>query len=335
MSHDFIELSAIDPDPAIVCDRGVAFVSAVDRQTHAPDLHLVAVDRGSLVARCSCWWSETAAVDVNRHERLGVIGHYAAADPAAGSALLDRACRALAAAGRRTAVGPMDGTTWRRYRFIVERGTEPPFFLEPDHRDEWPRHWASAGFAPIATYTSAVNENLAARYGRATEIHVRLRDAGVTIRQFDAARADEELRRIFALSLRAFRRNFLYTPIGEAEFLAQYSAALPFVRAELVLVAERADTLLGFIFALPDVAQARRGVGIDTVIVKSLAVDPAVARLGLGGVLPDLVHQRARELGFRRAIHALMHDTNGSRRISDRNARPIRRYALFSRSLAA
>jgi hypothetical protein len=39
-------------------------------------------------------------------------------------------------------------------------------------------------------------------------------------------------------------------------------------------------------------------------------------------------------MGFRRAIHALMHETNVSRRLSDRYARTMRRYALFSRPLA-
>jgi GNAT superfamily N-acetyltransferase len=229
----------------------------------------------------------------------------------------------------------MDGTTWRRYRFIVDRGAEPAFFLEPDHNDEWPRHWSMAGFSSLAMYTSAVNDDLALRYGRAADVRARLENAGVTIRQLDPAHADDELRRIFALSIRAFSRNFLYTPIGEAEFLAQYSTALPFVQPELVLLAERNGMLLGFIFALPDVAQARRGEPVDTVIVKTVAVDPRASRLGLGGILADVVHRRAADMGFRRAIHALMHDTNTSRRISDRNARPIRRYALLSRSLAA
>ena len=36
---------------------------------------------------------------------------------------------------------------------------------------------------------------------------------------------------------------------------------------------------------------------------------------------------------MRRAIHALMHDGNASRRISDRFARPFRRYALFAKAL--
>jgi hypothetical protein len=55
----------------------------------------------------------------------------------------------------------------------------------------------------------------------------------------------------------------------------------------------------------------------------------------LGGLLVALVQREASRLGFRRAIHALMHDTNASRRISDRSARTFRRYALLSKALVS
>jgi hypothetical protein len=55
--------------------------------------------------------------------------------------------------------------------------------------------------------------------------------------------------------------------------------------------------------------------------------------MGLGGALMDLVQRSARDLGFRRAIHALIHETNVSRTISGRFARTFRRYALFSKQL--
>jgi GNAT superfamily N-acetyltransferase len=227
----------------------------------------------------------------------------------------------------------MDGTTWRGYRLIVDRGVEPPFFLEPDNPGEWPGHWAHAGFAPMATYASAMNDNLTFEDPRTGATLDRLSKVGITIRTLDALHPDTELQRIFRLSLSAFSRNVLYTPITDAEFLGQYRALLPHVRPELVLLAEKEDALVGFMFAIPDLLRARRGVPIDTVILKTVAVDPAMRSMGLGGALMDLVQRSARELGFRRAIHALTHETNVSRRISGRSARTIRRYALFSRQL--
>jgi len=332
VSHELITLTAQDPEPAVMSDRGVTLVGAVERQLHAPDRSLLLVNRGSLVARCGCWWTDTARLE---DRPLGVIGHYAAADARAGDALLSRACDLLREYGATIAVGPMDGTTWRRYRFLVERGTEPPFFLEPDNPDHWPGHWTAAGFAPLAKYTSAMNDDLHVEDRRAAAMLDRLRAAGIGIRSLDMSRVDTELRRIFTLSLSAFSRNFLYTPITWAEFLTQYQAVLPYVRPELVLAAEQGDELVGFLFALPDLLQARRGGAIDTIVIKTLAVDPSVGGMGLGGALIGLAQRKAGELGFRRAIHALMHETNLSQKISHRSARTIRRYALLSKRLAA
>jgi predicted N-acetyltransferase YhbS len=331
VSRELITLSPSDGEPAVACDRGVSLVGYADRQLHAPDHMLLIVDGGSLVARCSCWSTGTAK---HHGQQIGVIGHYAAASRDAGLCVLAEASDVLASQGLALAVGPMDGTTWRRYRFIVERGSEPVFFLEPDNPDDWPGHWEAAGFMPIATYSSAIDADLRGDDARTQAAMSRLTDRGVYIRMLDVSRRDAELRRIYALSLTAFSGNFLYSPIGEEEFLAQYRAVLPYVRPDLVLIAEREDVLLGFIFAVPDITQVRDGSPVDTVILKTLAVDASIRGLGLGGTLMDLVQRSARELGFRRAIHALIHDSNVSGRISARSARTMRQYALFARQLA-
>ena len=330
-SRTLIELSATDPDPEIRADLGLAPVSVSDRQRHAPDRSLLLLDDGAVVARLSCWWTATPEYE---GQSLGVIGHYGAVDGGAGTELLGHACAVLARAGRALAVGPMDGTTWRRYRFIVERGTEPPFLMEPDNPDAWPSHWSAAGFDRLATYGSAINDDPGAIDPRTDAALARLRDLGISVRTLDLAAADAELDRLYRLSLLAFRDNFLYTPIGHEEFVLQYRAVLPHVRPELVLLAERAGELIGYIFALPDILQGMRGQPIDTAILKTLAVDPAVRGLGLGGTLLDLAQRTAHRLGYRRAIHALFHEHNVSGRISGRYARPLRRYALFSRRLS-
>ena len=301
-----------------------------DRVLHAPDRHIVTMERDSLVARCSCWWTQTPQ---RLDDRIGVIGHYAARDRVAGTELLARACGVLRDAGCTMAVGPMDGNTWRRYRFITERGDAPPFFLEPDNPEDWPSHWTGSGFSALATYTSSVNDDLSVEDAGSEAARDTLLDAGVSLRTFEPSRAEEELRRIFHLSLAAFSGNFLYTAVAEQEFMAGNRALLPYVRPELVLLAERAGDLVGFMFALPDMLQARRGEAVDTVVLKTMAVDQSCRGMGLGGVLMDDVQRAARGLGFRRAIHALMHETNRSRTLSDRYAHTIRRYTLFSRAL--
>ena len=289
-----------------------------------PDVDLDEHERGTVVGRCSCWIRGDT----------GIIGNYSAADEKSGAALLSRAFETLANAGCTSAVGPMDGSTWQRYRLVTDRGAEPPFFLEPDNPDEWPQHWSLAGFSPCATYTSAVNENLATEDPRTEATLERLAAVGITLQPFDRSDAAAELTRLYELAQHAFAANPFYTAIGEERFCAQMEALLPFVRSELVLLAVRDGHVVGFIFALPDTLQAQRGLNIDTVILKTVAVAAQCRGMGLGGVLIDLVQRAARRMGFRRTIHALMHEGSVSRKISDRYARTFRRYALFSRPVS-
>lgn len=302
------------------------FDPAIAARLDADD-HVLFHENNALIAYALLWWKQTPPFE---NHRLGAIGHYAAVDAPSGRALLDTACRRLAENGCTLAVGPMDGNTWRRYRWLTERGTEPTFLMEPDNPDAYPAQWLEAGFAPMATYFSALNDNLAYEDAQVVRGGERLVKTGVTIRALDPARFDEELRRIYAISLRAFPGNFLYTPLPEENFLAQYTSVRERIRPELVLIAEHAGEPVGYVFAIPDWA---RGPATDTAIVKTVACLPGRACAGLGTWLVARAQIAARELGFRRVIHALMHESNNSLNLSARYARPFRRYTLYSRAL--
>jgi len=298
---------------------------------HAPDAHWMWVGEGSrLRARCSLWWTRTPCLP---GQRVGIIGHYAAEDGAAGGRLLQHCCRELVARGCSLAVGPMDGSTWRRYRLVTERGRQPVFFLEPDNPDDWPGHFLTLGFQPVAQYFSAVNPDLTQEDPRVRQIARRMAARGIRIRPLDPLRIEDDLRRIYAVSTVSFRNNFLYMPIAEAEFLEQYRPILPRLHPELVLIAEDQGKAAGFIFAVPDLLQAERGQAIDTVIIKTLAVLPERAYGGLGTLLLAECHGMAQRLGYSRAIHALIHEHNVSRNLSRHSARLMRRYALFAKDL--
>lgn len=303
---------------------------------------IVKGDDGVIRARCSCWWSTGHTLD---GERVGVIGQYSAEATAtaadAGARVLHEACEALAAHGCSIAVGPMDGNTWRAYRLVIERGSEPPFFLEPDTPDAWVSHFTAAGFGTLATYSSALARDLTQRDPRLDALASRLTARNIVIRALELSKADDDLRRVFALSVLAFKDNFLYTPIDEAEFMEQNRRLLPAVRPELVLLAEQHGTqgrgdaeLIAFLFAVPDMLQQKRGQTLDTIIIKTVAVKPGLGHAGLGSLLVAEVQRRAAALGYTRAVHALMHESNVSRNISRRYAETIRRYALFSKRLA-
>jgi predicted N-acetyltransferase YhbS len=227
----------------------------------------------------------------------------------------------------------MDGNTWRRYRFITERGSEPLFFLEPDNPDEWPGHFVENRFVPLAQYFSGLNPDLSREDPRVKRVAERFAGMGVQIRPLDMRRFEAELRKIHAVSEISFKGNFLYTPLSEDDFVAQYRQIEKHVRPELVLVAEQEGRAIGFIFTIPDLLQARRGQAIDTVIVKTVAVLPDRAHAGLGTYLVGHSQVVAHDLGYKRAIHALMHETNLSRNISGHHATTMRRYTLFAKAL--
>jgi GNAT superfamily N-acetyltransferase len=312
---------------------GLAPFDPADLVRHAPDAHwMIVSDQRGPVARCSLWWRSTPHLPGHRP---GIIGHYAALDASVACGLLQHACMQLAARGCTLALGPMDGNTWRRYRLLTQRGSEPVFFLEPDNPDGWPGHFLDAGFTPIAWYASAITTDLSRKDPRMERVADRLQAHGIRIRPLDGHHLEEELRRIYRVATISFRDNFLYTPIDEAEFLAQCRPVLPYVRPELVLLAERCGHPIGFLFAVPDMLQARPGQDIRTIVIKTAAVLPDRSHAGLGGLLVARAHEVARSLGYTRAVHALMHETNASRNISRHYAHAMRRYALFARRLGA
>lgn len=313
-------------------ERGAEGPGAAELAQTAPAAHGVVWARDQVVARCSVWSDGAVQRD---GKPVGVIGHFAAAPDAREAAveLLHDATRQLRAAGLATAVGPMDGNTWRKYRFISERGAEPLFFLESDNPAEWPEWWQAAGFAPCASYYSALTDDLAWVDPRAARAEARLQAEGIALRCLEPARFEAELRAIHALSLESFAGNFLYTPIGAEEFVARYRPIASRVRPEFVWLAERAGELVGFVFCLPDFTQAARGERITTLVVKTLAVRPGRAYAGLGAVLMPRVRAAARAAGFTRLVHAYMHEANASLRLSAHYARTFRRYVLLASPL--
>jgi GNAT superfamily N-acetyltransferase len=297
---------------------------------HRPDAHWAAREGDKVLARCSLWWREAPPLE---GEKLAVIGHFHA-EPGAGSAaraVLEHASSAARAQGATLVAGPMDGNTWRSYRLVSDAGREPPFFLEPWTPLEWNDHWRAAGFEPLATYHSSLNEELTKTDARVPQAAERLQADGVRLRALDPARFVAELERIYELSAASFTRNYLYTPLSREEFIDQYRPVEPYVDPRFVLIAEQGGRVEGFLFALPDLLQKQRGVPVDTVVMKTIAVHPGRQSGGLGAWMTAECHARAARAGYRRAVHALMHDANKSGRISRHTAGILRRYTLYSR----
>jgi len=297
------------------------------------DEHYAVVDGGNnVLARCSIWWQDAP---VTPEGRVGAIGHYSALDSDAADELLDFACRQLKHRRCALALGPLDGNTWRRYRFITDRGNARPFFLEPDNPDEWPAQFTRAGFRSYTRYVSELNDNFLIRQPDIGSLPQKFNGMGVSIEPLDLNGPASDLAGIHAVACAGFAGSPLFTPIDFDEFAALYAPLLTSVDPKLMLVARHEGRIVGFVFAPPDYLQSPEPSAIDTIVIKTVAVLRDACYRGLGRVLIVEMLRNAESLGYRQAISALMYCENRSQQISSDCARPMREYRLFARELAA
>lgn len=306
-----------------------ALSSSIFRQ-HQPDLHLAILHNQTLVARCSLWWKNTPTYN---QETLGLIGHYAAQDNQSAQALWSHSLELLDQQKCTLAIAPIDGNTWRTYRWITERGNHPTFFLEPDNPPDSVEQIVQAGFTPFARYYSALVTDLNRGDRRLERVGDRLKKLDITIRPLNLEHWEQELHQIYQVSRVAFKQNFLYTPLSESEFMAQYNPIREYINPEFVLLAEQRKKVVGFLFALPDFCLRQQNLPLNTLILKTVAVLPQRDYAGLGSLLIFQCHQIAQKLGYQSVIHALMYEGNSSLNISHRYGQPIRQYTLFAKAI--
>lgn len=296
----------------------------------APDARIVVRDTdGNETAHVALWWKDAPPLE---DHKVGALGGFFATDESAAKQVLDAATERLRIEECTIAIGPMNGNTWRRYRFVDESDGRQPFLLEPSNPAEYPGWWRSAGFGEISRYSSSVMP-LDGSEAVPPPLKTRLLRSGLSIRPMDPELYDDELRTIHRISLLSFSSNFLYTPLEEESFLASYRKVKAHVDRDLVLIAEKDGVACGFVFGIPDLAAAMRGEK-PALIVKTLAVDPSSRSAGLGSLMVDELHRAGRAKGYTEAIHALQHQNNASLKITGRHeGRAFRRYVLFSKLL--
>ncbi len=300
-------------------------------QIEQADQHFAALDQDQQVrARCSIWWRDTANVNGSRS---GAIGHYAATDAGYGEAVLHYACRELKNRRCAIAVGPLDGNTWRSYRFVTERGDAKPFFLEPDNPDAWPLHFGSVGFSTLAHFVSEINPDIASRQPELGNLRDKFASLGIQIVPVDVDDPVDDMAGIYRVVCESFKKAFMYTPLDIDSYCSMYEPLLMQVDPRFMLVAKHAGEVVGFILAPPDFLQLQYQHRMDAIVIKTVAVLPQREYRGLGRVLIVELLKNAIDMGFTTAISALMQSENRSQEISSDCAGPMRAYALYAKEL--
>lgn len=288
------------------------------------DVRLCVRDATGERAACSLWWTATPRLD---GRTTGLIGHYARTDAGAADLLLAAALQRLCAAGCELAAGPVDGSTWHRYRFVTDPGARAAFAFEPQNPAGYPDDFERSGFTTRARYVSAEETQLDRGDERVVRARRRLHSAGVTIRPIDLAHFDAEIAALHPVANAGFADALLFSPIDLVAFANMYRPLRASIDPHYVRIAECAGRIAGFGFAFPDRANG-------AVIAKTFARLPDRRFAGLGAVLLDDVRRIAYADGYARLIHALMRADNASLNTSLHTAHIIRRYGLFVRAAA-
>lgn len=249
--------------------------------------------------------------------RTAAIGCGAFADPQSGAAFLAEACDSLRADGFEAVVGPMDGSTWGRYRLPVWSDGSPGFFMEPSAGPHDLAAYEAAGFEVAEMHVSASAAPGARGYANAVP--------GLRVDSWDGSEAETLLASAHALVMEGFARTPFFTPVPEAMFVERYAPLLAHADPRLILRAtDEEGAIRGLTLAFPD--PLRTGA----IVLKTyVGVVP-----GAGRVMADQVHALAGELGYGEVVHALMREGIASQAQSRKFGGTIfRRYALMGRLL--
>ena len=255
------------------------------------------------------------------NRRTAALGEFTCDTPEAGARLLINTASTLAAEGYEAVVGPMNGDTWAPYRLVTHSDGRAPFLMEPSNPTHYPEAFEQAGWSVIGRYASAEGP-------LPEKVTADVSPSGFRLEAFDPTRADAELEALHRVSLAAFTHGLLYQPLSLEAFMAQYRPMLARLDPDLIVMArDETGTTQGFLFAIPDLADPSPD---RAVILKTYAS----LKPGLGSSLARRFYARAAAKGYRRVIHALMHDDNLSARHSAKlGASVFRRYALWGKPL--
>lgn len=193
-------------------------------------------------------------------EKTGFFGLIAAEDSEALAALFETAESWLAGTGVNLLRGPFSLSINQTSGVLVDGFDTPPFVMM-DHHPSWlGLAIEQQGFAPaqdLVAYLMNTADPLPERQRRFVT-----RDwPGLTVRSLDMRRFREEITTVTAIFNDAWRDNWGFIPLTEAEIDAMASELKPILDPELVKIAELDGQPVAFIVLLPNINEAIADLG--------------------------------------------------------------------------
>ena len=296
------------------------------------NIQVVLIEEEKELAMATCYFENTPKVN---NKNIGCIGEFVCQDEKSGIEILKKCEEILKQQKISLIVAPMNGNTWKKYRTIKYTNGESLFLLENVNPIEHNEILKKAGFKELYTYTSTKGLIENAYQSEVLEkVKNDLKEKDITIRPFKKEKYQEELEKIYNISIKSFGRNPFYTPIEKNDFNKQYEQYISKIDEEFILIAEKEEKEIGFIFAIPNFNEIKEGKQLETLIVKTVAVLPEYQNLAIGNVLLSTIAKNAENKNFKKWIFAFMYSDNTSQKMAKRNKTEIiREYAIYGKEI--
>lgn len=296
------------------------------------NINIILKENESELAKAKCYLVNTP---MENNEHIGTIGNIEIENMDYSKELFKQCEEVFKEKNIHTIVAPMNGNTWKQYRTLKSTTNEPMFLLENVSPIEFNSVLKESGFEECNLYTSNKGKISDAYYSEIIEIAKNnLEEENITIRKFNKENPNEDLTKIYNVSVQSFKRNPFYTDINKEEFIGQYTPYLSMIDNDLIMIAEKEGQEVGFVFCIPDYNEQKLYGSIHTLILKTIAVLPEYENLAIGNVMLNEIKNVAIKKGFEDWIFAFMYSNNTSQKMAKRNkAEIIREYALYRKEI--
>lgn len=283
----------------------------------------VVVEGGEAIGRVGFYYNKEILYQGESTAQLGLFE--CINNPEAVAVLFEKAREEARKIGAAWLLGPLNGTTWNRYRFLTEKGKEPPFLGEPTHPDYYPQLWKKWGFVPVGNYLSNIAP-LDPATEKDTNFWCRNKLRVETVLPQNLAQV---LTDVYPMCTAAFEAAPFYSSISKEQFIHKLSAVKPLLQAGCTkVVYDASGDAVAFALCYPD------PLSPDRTILKTAARNNPAPVSGIIAALYREIAVPSLQLGRTQLIHAFIHEANSSATRSGHfGGEMARRYTLFGKEL--
>lgn len=262
--------------------------------------------------------------------RSATVGFYECVhDFSASKKLLDTLEKRAKEKGCNFLIGPMDGSTWSKYRFVAVN-PHPFFTLEPYNPEYYPEQFETAGFHVIRSYETRILTHTPSESEIEQMRCFYEEEEGLLIRPFDFENFEAEMRQVYEIGVEIFKHNFLSTPVPLPDFLAMYVPLKDSLDLSLSLVAEHPKRgMIAFLLAYKEV-RAGKNIAVLKTGAKLLSEDFK----GISYYLFSLLSKKCFDESYDQVILALMDQKNLKALRHAEYGKLYREYFLYGKEIS-